>query len=167
MRRTPLKPSLKRLKRTSSFARKKPLKRAAKKRKRREKTPLEKAHDKLWRLLSQYIRDRDNWTCVTCGKRETGRSMHGGHYVPGSNKATKYDPHNVHAQCVRCNFHEHSNATEYSLFIVEKYGQEEHARIVKDGRGLKQWKLEELLTLIETLQTDPSQYETEYYKLHG
>lgn len=81
--------------------------------------------------------------------------------------SVKYDPHNVHAQCVKCNFHEHSNATEYSLFIIEKYGADELARIVRDGRKTKRWSLDELLHLIDILQTDPTRYEEEYYILHG
>lgn len=80
------------------------------------------------------IRERDNWTCITCctsvnprAKDERGVSMafymHAGHYKPqGVFKSIKYDPQNVHAQCTRCNKWLHGNLSAYAVALEKRYG---------------------------------------------
>jgi hypothetical protein len=80
------------------------------------------------------IRERDNWTCFTCGTRINSRVrdtfgksmayyMHAGHWKPaGLFKAIKYDPYNVHAQCDNCNIELESNPREYALVLERRYG---------------------------------------------
>jgi len=46
----------------------------------RKETPA-KLKKKLWQVFSKYIRARDNYTCVTCGKKGEGSGIHAGHYI--------------------------------------------------------------------------------------
>lgn len=66
----------------------------------KEKTS--KLKKSLWQIFSRYIRHRDNWTCITCGKYATGAGMHAGHYIPKSVGGIElyFDEENVHAQCL-------------------------------------------------------------------
>jgi hypothetical protein len=80
------------------------------------------------------IRERDNWTCFTCGTRVNpsstdlyGKSMayymHAGHWKPaGLFKAVKYDPLNVWAQCQNCNIELESNPRAYALALEKRCG---------------------------------------------
>jgi Bacteriophage Lambda NinG protein len=101
---------------------------------RKSQSPLAIAHDNLWAAFSLMIRERDNWTCFTCGtaidprvKDERNISMafymHAGHYKPqGIYKSVKYSPLNVHAQCLRCNKFLHGNLGTYSIVLEKRYG---------------------------------------------
>ena len=81
---------------------------------------------KLWTLFSKYIRERDNYTCITCGQKNTGSGMHAGHYIPKSvgGNALYFNEQNVNAQCFRCNIHLGGFGSMYHQKMVEKYGQE-------------------------------------------
>jgi hypothetical protein len=80
------------------------------------------------------IRERDNWTCFTCGTKVDPRQkdernvsmafyMHGVHFKPqGTLKSVKYSPMNVHAQCVRCNKYLDGNLGAYALALEKRYG---------------------------------------------
>jgi hypothetical protein len=80
----------------------------------------------LWKLFAVYIKNRDNWTCVTCGKRAEGQAMNAGHYIAKGACTLEYyfDERNVHAQCVTCNLKLEGNRPAYRLFILERYGQD-------------------------------------------
>lgn len=52
------------------------------------------------------IRYRDNFTCISCGRKfNFGERtyLHAGHYISRKNYSTRWDEMNVHAQCARCN----------------------------------------------------------------
>jgi Bacteriophage Lambda NinG protein len=80
------------------------------------------------------IRERDNWTCFTCGTSVnpralhfTGKSMayfmHAGHYkAAGLFKAVKYSPYNVNAQCENCNIELEGNPRPYAIALEKRYG---------------------------------------------
>jgi Bacteriophage Lambda NinG protein len=100
----------------------------------KSQSPLAIAHENLWTALSLMIRETENWTCFTCGTKVNPRTtderdvsmafyMHGGHYSPrGLFKAVKYDPFNIHAQCVRCNKWLHGNLAAYATALEKRYG---------------------------------------------
>ena len=91
----------------------------------RKETPA-KLKKKLWQVFSKYIRARDNYTCVTCGKKGEGSGIHAGHYITKSvgGLSLYFHEQNVHAQCYRCNIHLSGNWTAYREFILRTYGQE-------------------------------------------
>jgi hypothetical protein len=80
----------------------------------------------LWEVFTKYIKMRDNWTCVTCGKQAKGYGMGGGHYIAKGACGAEYYFHerNVHAQCTDCNLRLEGNRPAYREFIIKKYGDE-------------------------------------------
>jgi hypothetical protein len=100
----------------------------------KSQSPLAIAHDNLWTAFSLMIRERDNWTCVTCGtqidpRQKDGRGtpmsyfVHAGHYKPKSvHVSIKYDPYNVAAQCDKCNIDDDANLSAYALALEKRYG---------------------------------------------
>lgn len=97
----------------------------------KEKTS--KLKKSLWQIFSRYIRHRDNWTCITCGKYATGAGMHAGHYIPKSVGGIElyFDEENVHAQCYHCNINLSGNSDIYLQFLLKKYGKKTIDRIRK------------------------------------
>ena len=77
---------------------------------------------KLWTLFSLYIRQRDKFTCFTCGRKAEGSGIHAGHFIPKSVGGIDlyFDEENVHAQCYNCNINLGGNQYEYSLRLGEK-----------------------------------------------
>jgi DNA-directed RNA polymerase subunit N (RpoN/RPB10) len=128
MRKTPLKRGTKQMKRTG-FAAKTPVKGHTKPRKRRTKTPLQKAKDKLWDECKRitrlrYVKHDGSWDCFSCGKNidEPGKAQTG-HYIPSSTCSTemRYDLDNLRVQCYNCNINKSGNWVEYEKHLnIEK-----------------------------------------------
>lgn len=80
------------------------------------------------RLASLYIRDRDKWTCITCGvqnidnKDKTKEPIQNGHYFSRVEIAIRYDERNQNAQCRKCNFLHELNKVPYTKAIINRYG---------------------------------------------
>lgn len=87
---------------------------------------ISKAKKKLWTLFSKYIRERDNYTCITCGKRGEGSAIHAGHFITGATCPPElyFDERNVHAQCYRCNINLSGNWVVYEQAMIDKYGED-------------------------------------------
>jgi hypothetical protein len=81
---------------------------------------------KLWKLFSKYIRERDKYTCFTCGKIADGSGMHAGHFITGATCPTElyFSETNVHAQCYHCNINLSGNWVIYEQKMLTKYGLE-------------------------------------------
>lgn len=101
--------------------------------KRKTKTPYQRAADAHWRAFSRYIRRRDclmttgdptQGRCVTCGKVYDYRDLQAGHYVPGRRNSIKFDDRNCHAQCVGCNIWGRGQGAKYHEFMLKTYGQD-------------------------------------------
>ncbi len=124
---------------------------------------------KLWRLISAYVRERDNWTCITCGKVARGEEDHamfdGGHYKPeGIYKSVQFDLVNVNCQCRGCNRYNHGNLGTYAEKLIEKYGLEGFCALNSRSRISKSWSEKELLTLIVAIG-NPNNYTRVYNRL--
>lgn len=91
-----------------------------------KKPSISKLKKKLWDVFSVYIKNRDKWTCVTCGRKVEGGHMHAGHYIAKNACGAEYyfGETNVHAQCFLCNYHLEGNRVKYREFIIKKYGME-------------------------------------------
>lgn len=79
----------------------------------------------LWAVVSPFIRNRDNFRCITCGKTGTGGQIHAGHFLPSGNCGAllRYHPKNIHAQCYFENINLGGNGAVYYTKMVERYGQ--------------------------------------------
>lgn len=81
---------------------------------------------KAWAIFSFWIRSRDNFTCITCGKTKWDKNkkgkniiINGGHYCHGRED---FNERNIHAQCMGCNWRKKGNMRYYTIKMVEWYG---------------------------------------------
>lgn len=116
------------------------------------KNTISKLKKKLDAVFSLFIRNRDNWTCFTCGKKSK-EGMQNGHFISRSHNSTRYDEINNHAQCIGCNVFKNGNSAEYAYRLIQKYGQEEFEALIKRGRQTKQFTVKELEQLIHEYET--------------
>ena len=71
--------------------------------------------------FNKFIRLRDqNYGCVSCNGRveQAGHFYSGGHY-----SSLRFNPNNVHGQCIRCNMHLSANLNEYRRNIINRIGE--------------------------------------------
>jgi hypothetical protein len=109
---------------------------------------------KIDAAFSRFIRKRaaDEYgfcTCVTCGDRHHMSEIHAGHFVRRRHMAVRWDPENVHTQCVYCNTFLDGNEAEYSRFIIDTYGRETFDRLLASKRDVRKWSMPELRCLLE------------------
>lgn len=82
--------------------------------------------------FQMWVRYRDNWTCVVCGKHIDPNSegakqlMHAGHYISRKYKSLLLDPKNCHSQCAVCNGKQNWEGMDerYTKYVIDKYGVE-------------------------------------------
>lgn len=114
---------------------------------------ISKLKKKVWTLFSLYVRNRDNWTCYTCGHYEKGFQMHAGHFITRNRSATIFDPMNVHAQCIRCNFWGNGNVGIYAQNLIRDYGKEAFDDLVARSKTIHPLTVLELNSLMEKYGT--------------
>lgn len=102
---------------------------------------------RAWIEFSTYIRNRDNWTCITCGKHQLGQQMHAGHFVSRRHSSTLFNEKNVHAQCASCNMYRNGEPHIYATIIIERYGIDIFNDLVKLGREQKKFTRQELIDI--------------------
>lgn len=124
---------------------------------------LKLAKKECWKQFSIYIRLRDclkttgtstEGLCVTCGKKLPFKKLQAGHFIPGRNNAILYNERHVHAQCWKCNAPAslgglNGNPLQYRRKIIELYGQGADERMEAEAKQIKQYKIYEILALIE------------------
>lgn len=102
-----------------------------------------KLKTELDRVFSLFIRHRDRYKCVTCGK-ESQEQAQCGHYIPRANMNTRWDEENCHCQCVGCNVFKKGNMDEYAIFMVKTYGEGILEKMKMRKNTIKQWTIKEL-----------------------
>ena len=91
-----------------------------------------------WKWFAKYIKERDRWACITCGKKAIGWQMNTGHFIQAfGNAGMFFREDNVHAQCVLCNTGLNGNLLEYRRQIIKKYGEGYDEKLEKDARNTK------------------------------
>lgn len=92
----------------------------------RKKSEQTKLKEKLWKIVSKRIRERDNWTCYTSKKKVEGANAHCGHGLPSSicGGRLRYHPANLHCQSYFENINLGGNGTIYYQEQVKEYGKE-------------------------------------------
>lgn len=81
--------------------------------------------DKAWKVFSLWIRNRDK-RCVTCGSTSTLQAGHFWHAV------MDFDERNINAQCSACNHFRSGNLAQYSLYLLNKLGEEGFKQLEAD-----------------------------------
>lgn len=105
-----------------------------------KKRSLKSLKAEAWRVFALWIRRRDK-KCVTCG----GPNEQAGHFIHGSLDI----PLNVHSQCVRCNFYKSGAMTDYTLFMIDRYGRWIVDYLKRRAREVRRPTREELERIIE------------------
>lgn len=88
--------------------------------------------------FNAWIRERDAaLPCVSCGRFHIG-SYDAGHYRSvGAMAALRFEPLNVHKQCVPCNQHKGGNVIEYRLRLIDRIGLEMVGYLERDHPPIK------------------------------
>lgn len=90
---------------------------------RKKGVPLKNLVKKLDNVFQMCVRYRDNFTCITCGKkfpRGERTQCHAGHFISRGIYATRWDEENVNCQCAGCNLKQ-SNA---DVEVINRYAKE-------------------------------------------
>lgn len=112
---------------------------------RKNKSPKTKAFNRAWKAFRDFIIKRDKGVCFTCGEK----GSHAGHFVHGKTKPCYFDPINVHAQCIKCNFFLDGNRDVYLRKIQLKYGIKKGDYLLAQKFKTKSWTLKELQEIEE------------------
>lgn len=86
-------------------------------------------------VVNEYVRLRDaHLPCISCdstpndGDLMTGSRWDAGHYRSvGACPELRFEPLNIHRQCVKCNRNLSGNAVEYRIRLVQRIGAEKVA----------------------------------------
>ncbi len=92
-----------------------------------------KLKEKAWNVFSLWIRNRDK-KCVSCGIQfwneqlgEFGvKGLQGGHF---HHAVLDFDEENINAQCSQCNHYKSGNLAKYSLYLLNKLGEERFKKL--------------------------------------
>lgn len=126
--------------------------------KRKRKHTINWYKKQLWKIFTIYIKNRDNWTCYTCGKQARGWGMSGGHFIPKSvgGLILYFHEDNVHAQCSYCNLQLEGNHYEYGL----RLGQEKVAELYALRNIVTKWSESDFIDKIKHYKEKVHEQET-------
>lgn len=104
---------------------------------------------KVQRVVNAYVRKRDeNEPCISC--RKWSETWDAGHYLAmGSNSLLRFEPDNIHKQCISCNRFKHGNLIEYRIQLRKKIGWQRLEDLEEKRHMTKKWTRDELLGIIE------------------
>lgn len=116
---------------------------------RAEAKPLSHHHRLTKDAVHAYIRARDaDQPCISCDTLNPS-AWHAGHYMSvGSESALRYDPANIHRQCLACNVYKGSNAIQYRIRLVQRIGLAEVERL-EGPQPVVKWTREGLKAIRE------------------
>ena len=123
---------------------------AKKKKRKPTKTKLKK---KLWPLVAISVKMRDNFTCVRCGKKGSGSSIHASHILPkGEYPKFEFEEWNLKCLCMYCHLQWwHKNPLEAYQWFVKKFPKryQKILEMAPKHDSLKNYSLEELQKKID------------------
>jgi 5-methylcytosine-specific restriction endonuclease McrA len=87
--------------------------------------------------FSKAVRERDNYTCMRCGKQHERNSMglHCAHNHTRRIKATRHVMTNALALCYGCHQHIDSHAEDKETLFRLRFGNEEYDRVAALAHG--------------------------------
>lgn len=117
----------------------------------KKKTERQKVKDKLDSEFSLFIRRRDNFTCVTCGKKgcEGDGVMQCGHLFSRVAMSTRWDESQCFCQCSGCNKLHEYDWVPFETYFIEKRGYDEYDRLYLKYKSTKKYSVGELKSLLE------------------
>lgn len=102
--------------------------------------------------VNAYIRARDvGQPCISCGSL-TAPMYQAGHYLSvGARPELRYDPDNIHMQCVQCNMHKAGNVAAYRLGLITKIGLARVERL-EGPHPMPNWSRDDLMQIKQNAQ---------------
>jgi len=76
------------------------------------------------KAFSDYIRARDGWRCVVCGRTREITSIQCGHFFSRIGYSTRWDENNAVAQCAACNMRHEYDPWPLTMVYLDRKGQE-------------------------------------------
>lgn len=107
---------------------------------RKSKTPLAKAKDKLWELCKKITRLQYGNICYTCGKTGLeGSNWHTGHYITDSvcSAELSYALDNLRPQCYHCNINLSGNWPSFETNLLRDHGRKYIENLKKRNQATK------------------------------
>ena len=113
-----------------------------------------KLHNKVWKLMSEYVRlkgaDQFGFnTCYTCGAKKHYKELHAGHY---KHDKLDFDERNLKPQCVKCNKYYSGRLDVYCEKLTREYGIDWVNQLVVDAWAYKGYSIEEMLEIEKDLK---------------
>jgi len=108
--------------------------------KKKSKSKIPTLKNKLWKIVSEKIRERDKGICQSCGKTGlSGSGYHGGHLKPDAACSAwlRYHPHNLGGQCYYCNINLGGNGSDFLMKYESKYGFDYMRNLLIKERSIK------------------------------
>lgn len=106
--------------------------------------------NELQKIFNTWIRSRDQGkSCISCKTILTKELKYdAGHFFPcGSYPNLRFEPFNVHGQCVHCNRDKHGNLHEYRNGLIARYGIQEVERLEQLKNGSNKLTKDEIIEL--------------------
>ena len=113
----------------------------------KHKTLGELIKDLQEKVFNPYIRLRDSedgwFKCISCQVvKPIKGQMNAGHYFSvGDYSLLRFEPDNVHGQCVGCNKWKHGNLIPYREHLIEKIGTRRFNILDKKAKAYKRGEL--------------------------
>ena len=111
-------------------------------------------HDKVWRLMSEWIRSKDadphgRTSCYTCGAVDFYKKMEAGHF---RHRKLDFDERNLKCQCKNCNRNRSGNLDVYEEKLIIDHGEEWVEKLIADAWAHNGYSIEELKEIEEDLK---------------
>ena len=119
-------------------------------------------------LMQKYVRLKDFsfnggfCKCVTCGKTGHWKEFDGGHFISRTYTIHKILEKNIHPQCKGCNRFAHKCHDDYSMFMIDTYGDEFVRNLIDTKRTVMKYDRQELLETQKELKGKIKEFENEY-----
>jgi len=115
----------------------------------KKKISISKLKLKLWKIVADRIKERDNFICYTSGRKVEGSGAHCGHGMSNSicGARLRYHPKNLHCQSYYENIHASGNGIQYYQNQLRDYG----AKQVRELYALKNKYIKADVIFYETL----------------
>ena len=102
---------------------------------------------KLDKAFSQLVRSRGK--CEWCGAKND--TLQTAHIFSRKYMSVRYEPLNVLCLCASCHFKAHAQPINFTLFVQKYLGAEKFAELQQKAQKIKKWTLQDLQTLLESL----------------
>ncbi|RKY72541.1 MAG: hypothetical protein DRP97_00475 [Candidatus Latescibacterota bacterium] len=116
----------------------------------KKKTSISTLKKKLEKLVKEYIRNRDKYTCQHCGIKVRGSNCHVSHVIPRSaGNALRFDPMNLKILCYHCHINWwHKNPLESAEWFTKKFPK--RYKYLQEHKNDKvDWKSEDYQLMIK------------------